>query len=131
VRGTQRSAQSGYTISADPGRKLVHVRVWGFWTLDVGKQYLEEFRQKSMPFWGSRWFVLADIREFPAQRPDVGEFVRQTMVIAQQNGLVRAANLVASALSKMQIARLSAEQGLPAFSFFTDDQEATRWLLGT
>jgi len=130
TRNITRLSQAGYTISVDPSRKLVHVRVWGFWTPDIGRQYLEEFRLKSQPFWGSRWFVLADIREFPAQRPEVGEYVKGTMVLAQQNGIVRAANLVASALSKMHIARLSAEQGLPEYSFFTDEQEAIRWLLG-
>ncbi len=126
-----RAPQNGYTITVDTSRKLVHVRVWGFWTTDIGKQYLEEFRQKSQPFWGSGWYVLADIREFPAQKPDVSQSVQQTMLIAQQNGLVRAANLVASALSKMMIARLSAEQNLPAYSFFTDEQEAIRWLLSS
>jgi serine/threonine-protein kinase len=131
TRNITRLSQAGYTISVDPSRKLVHVRVWGFWTNDIGQQYLEEFRQKSLPFWGDRWFVLADIREFPAQRPEVGEHVKGTMVLAQQNGIVRAANLVASALSKMHIARLSAEQRLPEYSFFTDEQEAIRWLLGS
>jgi serine/threonine-protein kinase len=51
------------------------------------------------------------------------------MAFARQNGMVRAANLVSSALPKMAIARMSAEMGLPAFSFFSSEAEAITWLL--
>jgi serine/threonine-protein kinase len=73
--------------------------------------------------------VLADIADFAAQKPDVSAYVERTMALARENGMVRAANLVSSALSRMQIARLSAETGLPAFSFFQSEADAVRWLL--
>jgi serine/threonine-protein kinase len=51
------------------------------------------------------------------------------MEFAASHGMLRAANLVHSALSKMQIARLSKDMGLPEYSFFTSEEEAVAWLL--
>jgi serine/threonine-protein kinase len=121
--------KSGYTVTIDQIRSIVRVKVWGFWSIEEARAYVDDFRAKSQIFWGKKWYVLADISDFTAQKPEVEACVKQTMEVAREHGMVRAANIVASALSKMQISRLSAEQGLPAFSFFQDDQEAIRWLL--
>jgi serine/threonine protein kinase len=118
-----------FQIAADLHRSILRLKVWGFWTLDEGKAYWEEFRLKARPLIGQPWYVLADIADFPPQKDEVREFLEKPMIFARQNGMVRAANLVGSALPKMAIARMSAEMGLPAFSFFNSEAEATAWLL--
>lgn len=130
-RETGKRPRAGFRVEVDPKRALARVEVWGFWTVEDGRAYLEEFRQKTRPLWGKPWYVLAMSSEFPAQKPEVTAFVGQTMELARQNGFVRAANLVSSTLTKMQLSRMSAEQGLPEYSFFQDEAEAVRWLLGT
>ena len=89
----------------------------------------EEFKAKANMAAGRPWYVLADIADFSAQKPEVNVYVEKTMAYARANGMVRAANLVSSALSKMQISRLSQETGLPSFSFFQAESEAIRWLI--
>jgi serine/threonine protein kinase len=118
-----------FKVSADLERGILRLKVWGFWTLDEGIAYWEDFLIKVRPLVGRPWYVLADISEFPPQKDDVREYLAKLMAFAGQNGMVRAANLVSSALPKMAIARMSAEMGLPAFSFFSSEAEAIAWLL--
>lgn len=116
-------------MSADLSTGIVRLKVWGFWDVDEGKAYLDEFRAQASRVIGRPWYVLADISEFAAQKPEVNAYVEKTMEFAVQNRMVRAANLVSSALSKMQIARLSMDMGLPEYSFFQVESEAVAWLL--
>jgi serine/threonine-protein kinase len=118
-----------FQITADQHRHILRLKVWGFWTMDEAKAYWDEFQAKARPLFGTPWYVLADIADFPPQKGEVTELVGKTMNFARTNGMVRAANLVSSALSKMHIARMSAEMGLPAYSFFSSEMEAITWLL--
>ncbi len=121
--------RSGYGIHVERDRRLVRLEVWGFWTIDQARAYHEEFVRATQPLFGRRWRVLANTADFAAQKPDVSAFVEKTMEVAQKNGCVRAANVVSSTLTKMQLARMSAEQGLPSFAFFQEEAEALSWLL--
>ncbi|WP_437722565.1 serine/threonine-protein kinase [Sorangium sp. So ce861] len=127
----ERAGQRRFHVRADTTTGVLHVKVWGFWDIDEGKAYLDEFRQKAATLLtlGKPWYVLADIADFPPQKPDVSPYVEQTMAYAVGHGMRKAANLVNSALSKMQISRLSAAMGLPEYSFFTAEADALAWLL--
>ncbi len=122
-------AKKGFLVSVDETTKVVRVDVWGFWDVKDGQAYWQEFERKTKALLGNPWYVLANISHFPPQKPEVSVFVEKTMTHALENGLVRAANLVSSALGRMQIQRLSVESGLPLYSFFTAEGEALRWLL--
>ncbi|WP_438005508.1 serine/threonine-protein kinase [Sorangium sp. So ce321] len=126
-----RVPQRRFQVRPDTATGVLHVKVWGFWDVDEGRAYLDDFRQKASTLLhlGKPWYVLADIADFPPQKPDVSPYVEQTMAYAVEHGMRRAANLVNSALSKMQISRLSAAMGLPEYSFFTSEADALAWLL--
>ena len=125
----ERATQRRFQVAVDPGSSIVRLKVWGFWDAAEGKAYVDEFRRKIAALVGKRWCVLADISEFPAQKPEVNEFIGQTMAHANASGMRKAANLVSSALTRMQIGRLSADMGVPEYSFFTSESEAVAWLL--
>jgi hypothetical protein len=120
--------KKGFTVAVDRERSIVRMKLWGFWTVDDAKAYWEEFTTKAATVAGKPWCVLADVADFAVQRPDVNAYIEKTMLYARANGMVRAANLVSNALSKMQVARLSQETGLPSFSFFPSEADAIRWL---
>lgn len=129
VQRRARGAQRRFEVVADTKTGILKVRVWGFWDVEEAKAYLEEFRAKAGTVVGGTWYVLADISEFPAQKTEVNDYVGQTMAFAVEHGMKRAANLVNSALTQMQISRLSADTGLPAYSFFKSESDAVQWLL--
>ncbi len=75
-----------------------------------------------------KWYILADLTDYPPQKPDVQSAHAATMVRANELGLVAAANLVNVTLSQMQIRRLSEASGLPEFAFFQNEARALAWL---
>lgn len=123
--------KKGFIVELDNRRAIVKVKVWGFWTVEDGQAYVDEFKRVASKVIGRPWYVLADISEFTAQKPEVSALVEQTMAFATSNGLVKAANLVNSSLGKMQISRLSQAMGLPEFSFFQNERQAIEWLLAS
>lgn len=121
---------AGFEIRLDASTRVVRFDFWGFWGLELGAAFrdaaIEAMRAASSqgPF-----FVLANLGDYPPQKPEVQACHQEAMVAAHRFGLVRAANLVSSAMSQLQIQRLSVESGLPAFSFFRDEAQALRWLV--
>jgi serine/threonine-protein kinase len=123
--------KKGFIVEVDQRRAIVKVKVWGFWAVEDGQAYVDEFKRAATKVMSRPWYVLADISEFTAQKPDVSALVEETMAFATHNGLVKAANLVSSSLGKMQISRLSQAMGLPEFSFFQTERQAIEWLLAS
>ncbi|AKT36961.1 serine/threonine-protein kinase [Chondromyces crocatus] len=137
--------QRRFRVVADLQHCIVRLKVWGFWDIHEARAYLDDFRAKAALVVneaarsgassdgsageGRPWYVLADISEFAAQKPEVNAYVEKTMEFARKHGMRRAANLVSSALSKMQIGRLSTDMRLPEYSFFQAESDAVAWLL--
>jgi serine/threonine-protein kinase len=118
----------GYRIELDVARRIAFLKVWGLWSNDDGRAFASYFQTTLAPWKDTAWDVVADISEFPPQRGEVNGMVAETMRIAATTGMRRAANVVSSAMTKLQIQRLSEESGLPAFAFFKNVDDAVRWL---
>ena len=118
-----------FIFEVDGVKKILKFKMIGSWDIKDGDDWGEEFKQKSKSLLGGKWYVLADLSEFPAQKSEIQQKLAELMEFAGKNGMKKAANLVQKQLSKMQIERLSAESGLPAFSFFQDENEAIEWLV--
>ncbi|HEX7603099.1 MAG TPA: hypothetical protein VF316_15890 [Polyangiaceae bacterium] len=122
-------AKNGFEIWVDAPRRLLRFRFWGFWKEPLGIEYrdacLKAMQELSS---GGPWYVLADLTDYPAQKPEVQACHAATMVKAAGHGMKAAANLVAATLSQMQIRRLSEQSGLPEFAFFQSEPSALAWL---
>jgi hypothetical protein len=119
---------AGYVVQAKSEERLITMRFWGVWTDELGAAFEKAMMSalRTIPK-DERWSVLANISEFPPQKQSVQDAHARCMTFARER-IVRAANLVSSSLNQMQIRRLSQEIGLPAYSFFTNEAEALRWL---
>lgn len=122
----------GYTITVESSQQLLRLVFWGFWDSDTAERMARDFEQKVSraitP--DTPWNILADLSEFPPQSADVQAILAKTMLFAKQHGLHKAARVISSAITKIQIARLSQEQNLPENSFFYTEDEALQWLSG-
>ncbi|MFO0617938.1 MAG: hypothetical protein U0414_35435 [Polyangiaceae bacterium] len=121
---------AGFEVRVDRIKRVLRFTFWGFWDEPLARQYLaasiagmRELRATDGP-----WHVLADLTRYPAQKEEVGKCHGESMKAGHELGLSRAANLVSSSLSAMQIRRLSIENNLPEFSFFQDERLALAWL---
>ncbi|MBL9039715.1 MAG: hypothetical protein JNG84_14455 [Archangium sp.] len=121
------TAPVGFDVRVDHERSILRLNMWGFWEAPMAKDYDRAVR-KALSEIAPPFAVLADISNYPPQKPEVQAVHGGLMAAAKAAGVCRAANLVSSFLSQNQIRRLSEESGLPAFSFYSDAAEATRWL---
>jgi hypothetical protein len=121
---------AGYEVRVDRTRRILRFEFWGLWEEPLAREYLSASIAGMRELQGTpgAWHVLADLRRYPAQRDEVSRCHADSMKAGHQLGMKRAANLVASSLSAMQIRRLSTESNLPEFSFFQSEPLAIAWL---
>ncbi len=120
------NATSGYEI--DVRSDVVALRVWGLFNDEMAERYCDDLVAAFRKVAGGTWYVLADISQFPPQKPHIQEKLAAVMVKAGEMGMKKAANVVDRSLNKMQIKRLSVETGLPDFAFHTEEHLALNWL---
>jgi hypothetical protein len=127
-RGGDDSA--GYLLRVDGARSMLRLGFWGYWRAELGEAFRDSmFEAIAQMARLHAWDVLADLSRYPVQNAAVQIFHSECMKKAKITpGFRRAANLVDSTLSEMQIRRLSTESGLPLFAFFQDEQKALDWL---
>lgn len=121
---------AGFAVATDVGRRILRLECKGVWKLPLAEQYRAAMREAFERLRGKPWIVVADIRAFAAQSPEVGQVHAELMGEAAAAGMVRACSIVASALTRMQIKRLAEESHMPEIAFFSDEEKGTAWALG-
>ena len=119
-----------FEISVDKKKSILTLRVWGFWSREEARRCKESFMDSIISLQHTRWCILADVTMFPIQTSYVQSVICDSMQFAIMHGLVRSANIVGNALTRIQIDRLSSsidlEQG--RFAFFREEEDAIKWL---
>jgi hypothetical protein len=122
--------KTGFRISYDQKTRILTLRMWGLWTEELGLRFRDAMNTAREPLRPpTASYVLADLRRYPTQKPEVQKIHAELMSKSESHGIRRSANLVAEVLASMQIRRLSHEGKLVEFSFFDDENEAVEWLL--
>lgn len=119
-----------FNIFVDPEKRLLHIRVWGFWSLEDAHSYRIDMLSAMERLENDPWNVIADVRMFPVQPTPVQNIHCKLMQDAMQMGMVRSANIVGGRLTRVQMERLSSaawpEKG--HFGFFVNETDAMEWL---
>lgn len=120
----------GYEIDVDRPLRLVVVRCWGIWEMSTAERYRSELVRAFAPFDGGRpWYLVADISDYPPQRPEVARVHRMLMQRATKQGLRRAASVVNSAMTQLQIRRVASEGGVLEHGCHEAMSSALNWLM--
>ncbi|MFT3925762.1 MAG: hypothetical protein QM778_24685 [Myxococcales bacterium] len=122
-------SNKGFLVEVNTKTNVVYLRVWGLWEEADGVAYVAYFRDRVASLIGKKWYVVADISEFPAQSDAVNVQIGKTMEHATKGGMAKAADIVSSAMTQLQIKRLSQEMGIPEFAFFKDRASAEAWVV--
>ena len=123
--------EKGFEIAFDAETSMLRLRLWGLWDTEVGQNLVWEFKKhvQNVSTMNTTWYVLADLTEFPPQFGEVQQYLSEAMLLAKQHGMKKGARIVANTITKMQIARLSRETGVPESFFFQSEEAAIHWLL--
>ncbi|MEM1053670.1 MAG: STAS/SEC14 domain-containing protein [Pseudomonadota bacterium] len=116
-----------HVISANEAKAELHFAISGFWTCEAMQAFLHELRAAARPFWHSRtrFSALGDLRGFVPQDRATAEAIRESLLLAQKNGMERFAVVADSSLVKMQYRRIT--NGIEA-EFFDTPSAAETWL---
>jgi hypothetical protein len=121
--------KSGFKITYDDKTRILTLRMWGLWTEELGLLFREAMNSARAPLRPPlESYVLADLRRYPTQKPEVQKIHAELMSKSESHGIKRSANLVTEVLASMQIRRLSHEGKLVEFSFFDNEPDAVEWL---
>jgi len=120
-----------FEISFDTVNRILHLRVWGFWSGKEAQRYRDALQATVSSFRNQKWSILADVRLFPVQTLPVRTVHRDLMEYSLGCGAVRWANVVGGLLTRLQIERLASDvcPNISMFGYFSTESEAKKWLL--
>jgi hypothetical protein len=123
---------AGYELAIDQTHRILKVRAWGMWNVALAEQYDRELQETIIQISenGQRdWYALVDLDQFPVQNEEVQAIIVRGMKFGAMYNLQKEARIIGKALTKLQLARLVKEAGMPANSTFQSEDEAVAWLL--
>lgn len=120
------NAQAPFTLSVDFAGRLIRYKFSSVWDLDTYQRYkqaalteMRKFKATSTPF-----DMLGDLTEHPPQ-PQFLNHEREEMVrLTGDMGLRKCAIIVSSAISRLQLSRLTSD----SYAFFSSEADAMAWL---
>ncbi|MEQ8411317.1 MAG: STAS/SEC14 domain-containing protein [Erythrobacter sp.] len=121
------SLAPSHSISVDRHHAELHFAISGLWTVASMQDFLVELREKVKPFLRDRapFSALGDLRDFVPQDRQTAQVIRDSLLVARDNGLTRFAVVSSAPLVRMQYRRIT--DGVEV-EFFDAPDEARRWL---
>lgn len=118
------------SIRADQAAGELFFSIAGFWHLDDMKRFLDDLARAAGPFIkaGKPFTALGNLAQFVPQDRATAGAIRDSLLLASRNGLVRFAVVSPPPLVKLQYKRIGA--GLDV-EFFDDEAAARTWLRQT
>lgn len=116
-----------HKISLKEAQAELHFAIRGFWSCEDMKTFLFDLGNAAKPFMrtGTRFSAVGDLRGFVPQDRATAEAIRESLMLAQNNGMERFAVVADSSLVKLQYRRIT--DGIEA-SFFDTLSAADAWL---
>lgn len=119
-----------FEIDTDIENRIIRLSVRGFWTRAEALSYRDLLKDSIDSLQGQNWNILADVVMFPVQIPFVQSIHQELMQYAISRGLIKAANIIGNAITRIQIQRLASSTGSSKgrFAYFLTEREALEWL---
>jgi hypothetical protein len=119
--------KAGFEVYVDRPRRVVRLRMWGFWDAAIGEQFHTVMLRFAKGLDGRTWGILADSRQYPAQTAKVAEVRKDVMKRIAPMGCKRIGALVTQAVYSMQFTRIATESHV-ASKTFHDEAAALDWV---
>ena len=116
-----------YQVTVDQEKRLIRMTVDGFTNPDQAAAFDAQLRTavQKLKASGPSFDILADLRHGMILPQARSELIRNEMLWMAQQGLRKAAHIMASTLYKLQLKRVAPDN---RFNYFTTEKEALDWL---
>ena len=124
------SEVAGFEVKTDHPGKLVLARMWGLWPITVCHEYASALERELQGSASPDYWLLIDVSACPPQGPDAQAAIVEAWHLTNRYRLRGRIVVVDNPLTRLQVRRLLAEGGLPAFQLVKTDADARDLLLG-
>lgn len=116
-----------YHLTINPEKRLIRIAVSGYSDAAEFDRMIAEAQAavRTLKASGNSFDMLSDVRDGHVIPTESASQSEQFMKWLAQNGIRKSALVVASAILKMQLDRMSAD---PRFGFFATEEAALEWL---
>ncbi len=115
--------EAGFSTEHDASARVVRVRTWGFWRLEVATLFARnvatDCRAAGLPLG-----LLIDVIQLLPQRDEGQAAFGELMTVARGLGLRGTVVVGSNIITKMQLLRIAKERGVRDWSYFASDLEA-------
>lgn len=119
-----------WRFGEDMKDRILEFDLIGLWTEDDIARFCAEYQERVGAIYRDGPFAtLVDMSEYPAQADFTNAGHQNNMNFAIERGLVCSAHIVSSALTDLQMKRLTAEVDSERFAHFQERGSAIRWIL--
>ncbi len=119
-----------YQIKAYPEKRLVVEVCKDFWTREVAKSYLEDFKKTASQLNGQKWALLTDASLWKSDSDEaVIEIIGDHFDWNRQNGMAHNANIAGGLIEQAKLKKMFEAGGVSDIAkVFLDKKDAYRWL---
>ena len=123
------ASQELYEFYFDESTKIMHEVIRGVWQEQDARRYLQDFHTAMQGHTDSRWGLVTDLRAWDTADEAVEAVIMESFQWNREHGMQANANVVQSALNRMQMQRMFADGGVEDIcQAFTDMDQATAWV---
>ncbi|GAB6088510.1 methyl-accepting chemotaxis protein [Spirochaeta dissipatitropha] len=129
--GVRSGASAGdlYEFRFDADTRIMHEVIRGVWQEDDARRYLQDFHNAMQGHTASAWGLVTDLREWDTADEAVEAVIMESFQWNREHAMQANANVVQSALNRMQMQRMFAEGGVEDIcQAFVDINEAVDWV---
>jgi serine/threonine-protein kinase len=122
----------GFRISLDATINVLKIRLWGYWDVELGKEYLRELKaqlNKVSKNERKDWYLLMDLTEYRPQSKEILHMIGEGLALLKEGKIEKRAILVLGSIIQLPREHLAQEAGSQIYSYFRSEDDAVQWLL--
>lgn len=119
--------QGGFEARLDAADRVLHVRLWGVWSVPTATAFCTAIVQLGQRVAGAPWSVVANSRDFRPQAPEIARLRQEAMIDLQELGCDKIASFGQNVVHAMQFKRITAESDMSSATF-SEEGAALHWV---
>ena len=118
-----------YDFDIDREKRLIKVKLWGFWNQRIAEDYYKDFEIAIHPLLGSKWSRIVDINEYKSSSIKVADVLDRQLEWAKEKKMEFNVNILGDLFERLQLkSKLASNNQSKQNLVFGSIEEALKWL---
>lgn len=117
-----------YEFEIVKDRKIIKVKLWGFWNSRIAEDYCKDFEIAVYPLINDKWVRIVDVNEYKPSSEKVIKLLDDQIKWSKEKNMVYNANILGDLFERLQLKSKLAENNEASINLvFGSDEEALKW----